>query len=165
MKQIIRVIFVIITVVILLNIYAYAETIVLKTGKVIKGKVIERAGRYIKVDAYGVVFKFYYDEVKSIIPDFFTFTSPQADEQEPAAGEKKQSAKEASSGMTSVTGWKKFRLKLDDYLGKVSRLLDVYTEEERMKQIEAFRKGDIEGAKVIDDAEVFRRMTDNLIKL
>jgi len=43
-----------------------AETIVLKSGKSVEGKIIERAGNYVKVDIEGVPITYYLDEIKSV---------------------------------------------------------------------------------------------------
>ena len=44
----------------------YAEAIKLKSGKTIKGPVIERTEEYIRIEVQGVPIKFYLDEIKSI---------------------------------------------------------------------------------------------------
>lgn len=46
--------------------FAFAETIVLKSGKTIEGKIIERAENYIKVDIYGVPITYYFHEIEKI---------------------------------------------------------------------------------------------------
>ena len=43
-----------------------ADTIVLKSGKTVEGKVIEKTDKYIKVDFQGVMLTYYNDEIKSI---------------------------------------------------------------------------------------------------
>jgi hypothetical protein len=47
-------------------ILTYAETIILKSGKTIEGKLIEKTDKYIKIDFYGVPLTYYIDEIKSI---------------------------------------------------------------------------------------------------
>lgn len=44
----------------------YAETIVLKSGKMVEGKLIEKTDKYLKIDFYGVPLTYYLDEIESI---------------------------------------------------------------------------------------------------
>ena len=44
----------------------FAETIELKSGKVIRGKIIERTGRYVKVDVSGAVLTYFLEEIAKI---------------------------------------------------------------------------------------------------
>lgn len=44
----------------------YAETITLKTGKIVKGKIIEKNDRRVKIDITGTVVPYYMDEIASI---------------------------------------------------------------------------------------------------
>lgn len=44
----------------------FAESITLKSGKIIEGKIIEKTDKYIKIDFYGVLMPFYFDEIESI---------------------------------------------------------------------------------------------------
>ena len=44
----------------------FAETIVLKSGRAIEGKIIEKTDEYIKVDYYGVPLTYYFDEIERI---------------------------------------------------------------------------------------------------
>ena len=46
--------------------FAFAETIILKSGKTIEGKIIEKTGEYIKIDFYGVALTYWFDEIESI---------------------------------------------------------------------------------------------------
>lgn len=46
--------------------FAIAETIVLESGQQIEGKIVERTDKYITVDVYGVISKYYLDEIASI---------------------------------------------------------------------------------------------------
>lgn len=48
------------------NSFVFGETIILKSGKTIEGKIIEKTGKYIKIDFYGVALTYYMDEVASI---------------------------------------------------------------------------------------------------
>lgn len=44
----------------------FAETIVLKSGKTIEAKIIERRDEYIKIEYYGVPLTYFFDEIESI---------------------------------------------------------------------------------------------------
>jgi len=44
----------------------FAETIVLKSGETVEGKLIEKTDKYIKIDFQGVPLTYFFDEVKSI---------------------------------------------------------------------------------------------------
>lgn len=44
----------------------FAETIVLKSGKKMEGKIIEKTNKYLKIDFYGVPLACYFDEIESI---------------------------------------------------------------------------------------------------
>ncbi|MBU1134647.1 MAG: hypothetical protein KJ569_07035, partial [Candidatus Omnitrophica bacterium] len=46
--------------------FSFAETIVLKSGKVVEEKIVERTDEYIKVDLFGVPLTYYLDEIESI---------------------------------------------------------------------------------------------------
>lgn len=48
------------------NLHVFAETIVLKSGKKVEGKITEKADRYIKIDFDGVPLTYYIDEVNAI---------------------------------------------------------------------------------------------------
>ncbi|UCC94566.1 MAG: hypothetical protein JSW40_07085 [Candidatus Omnitrophota bacterium] len=45
---------------------AFAETIVLKSGKTVEAKIIEQTDRFLKIDFHGVAITYYLDEVESI---------------------------------------------------------------------------------------------------
>lgn len=47
-------------------IFSFAETIYLKSGKTVEGKILERNDKYIKIDFYGVSLVYYLDEIKQI---------------------------------------------------------------------------------------------------
>lgn len=47
-------------------VFIFAETIVLKSGKTIDGKIIERTDKYVKIDFYGVALTYFLDEIQSI---------------------------------------------------------------------------------------------------
>lgn len=44
----------------------FAETIVLKTGKTVEGKIVEKTNEYIKVDFQGVPVTYFIDEIESV---------------------------------------------------------------------------------------------------
>jgi len=44
----------------------FAETILLKSGKTVEGKLIEKTDGYIKIDFQGVPLTYFYDEIESI---------------------------------------------------------------------------------------------------
>lgn len=44
----------------------FAEIIILKSGKTVEGKIIEKTDQYIKIDFYGVILTYFLDEVESI---------------------------------------------------------------------------------------------------
>ena len=50
----------------------YAETIILKTGKKVEGKIIERTEGYVKVDLQGVPLTYYFEDIESIDGEVFT---------------------------------------------------------------------------------------------
>ena len=57
----------IITVILLVFVSAcFAETIVLKSGEKIEGKIFERTDKYIKLDFEGLLITYFFDEIKSI---------------------------------------------------------------------------------------------------
>ena len=49
-----------------LAIPAFAESIILKSGKTVDGNILHRTDQYIKVDVYGVSLTYYLDEIESI---------------------------------------------------------------------------------------------------
>ena len=44
----------------------FGETIILKSGKTIEGKIIERTDKYIKIEAYGVELTYWNDDIEKI---------------------------------------------------------------------------------------------------
>ena len=44
----------------------FAETIVLKSGKTVEGKIIEKTNKYIKIESEGMALTYYADEIKSV---------------------------------------------------------------------------------------------------
>ena len=44
----------------------FAETIILKSGKTVEGKIIERTDKYIKIDFYGVPLTYWLDDIDHI---------------------------------------------------------------------------------------------------
>jgi tetratricopeptide (TPR) repeat protein len=59
---------------------AFAETIVLKSGQAIAGKIIEKTGKYIKIDFYGVPLTYFYEEIdrieKDVASDYKSLSTP-----------------------------------------------------------------------------------------
>ena len=51
------------------SIPVFAETVILKSGKKIEGKIIERTDDYVKVDQYGVPITYFLDDIESIEGD------------------------------------------------------------------------------------------------
>jgi len=47
----------------------YADTLYLKSGKVLEGKIIEKTDKYIKINVYDVNVTYFYDEISSVIKD------------------------------------------------------------------------------------------------
>ena len=50
-------------------VFIFAETIVLKSGKELEGKIIKKTDEYIKIDFYGVTLTYFLDEIESINGD------------------------------------------------------------------------------------------------
>jgi len=50
----------------LLSAYCFAEKIILKSGQVVEGKIVEETDKYIKLEVVGVPVTFYKDEIKNI---------------------------------------------------------------------------------------------------
>ena len=44
----------------------YSETIVLKSGQKVEGRIIEQTDKYVKLDFYGVELVYYHDEIASV---------------------------------------------------------------------------------------------------
>jgi len=65
MKKIAQIILVL-SVCLYLPFLAYAETIILKSGKIVQGRLIEKTDKYIKIDFQGVPLTYFFDEVESI---------------------------------------------------------------------------------------------------
>jgi hypothetical protein len=53
----------------LLSSFAHAETVVLKSGTTVKGKILERTDKYVKIDFNGVPTTFFMGEINNIIFD------------------------------------------------------------------------------------------------
>jgi hypothetical protein len=72
------------TIILILTAFLYApipifgETIMLKSGQKLEGKIIEKTDKYVKIDFYNVVLTYYVDEIASIgeKPDAPTKTTP-----------------------------------------------------------------------------------------
>jgi hypothetical protein len=46
--------------------FIYAETILLKSGKVVDGKIIEKTNKYLRIDFEGIPLVYFFDEIESI---------------------------------------------------------------------------------------------------
>lgn len=57
---------VLLPVILLFSVVSYAETIKLKSGSSVEGKIIEKSDKYIKIDFQGVQLTYYFDEIESI---------------------------------------------------------------------------------------------------
>lgn len=49
-----------------LSSFCFAETIKLKSGKTVEGKIIEQTDKYIRTELYGIMITFYLDDIESI---------------------------------------------------------------------------------------------------
>ena len=49
--------------------FIYCETVVLKSGKIIEGEILEKTGEYIKINYVGVPLTYYLDDIESIKND------------------------------------------------------------------------------------------------
>lgn len=56
--------------------FAFAEKIVLKSGKKVEGKKIGQTDDYIKIDFHGVSLTYYFEEIESIDGEKVTISSP-----------------------------------------------------------------------------------------
>jgi hypothetical protein len=63
----------------------YAETVVLKSGKTVEGKILEKTDKYIKLDLYGVNLIYFFDEIATIDGKIVP-AQPAASIQLPASG-------------------------------------------------------------------------------
>ncbi len=50
----------------LIPLFCFGETVVLKSGQTIEGKIIEKTEEYLKIDFYGVPLTYYFDDIESI---------------------------------------------------------------------------------------------------
>jgi len=50
-------------------IYVFAETITLKSGKTVEGKLIEKTDKYVKIDFLGVPITYFTDEIEKVVSD------------------------------------------------------------------------------------------------
>jgi hypothetical protein len=58
--------FLLLAILVSLPIFSYCETIKLRTGKTVEGKIIDKTDEYVKVNVAGVDVKYYSDEVDTI---------------------------------------------------------------------------------------------------
>jgi len=61
-----RPVFLFILIYFFLPLSTFADTVDLKSGRSVEGKVVENTDKYVKIEAYGVVLTYYKDEVKNI---------------------------------------------------------------------------------------------------
>ncbi len=61
-----RFLFILLLLTLCFPISTFAETILLKSGKTVEGKLIEKTNNYIKIDFQGVSLTYYFDEIDSI---------------------------------------------------------------------------------------------------
>ena len=66
MKRKVFIFFDIVILLFLLISYSFAETITLKSGRTVKGKVIEKTNKYVKIDFQGVSLTYFLDEIENI---------------------------------------------------------------------------------------------------
>ncbi|MCK5393552.1 MAG: ankyrin repeat domain-containing protein, partial [Candidatus Omnitrophica bacterium] len=59
--------------------FVFAETIVLKSGKKIEGKIIEKTEEYIKTNLYGVDLTYYLDDIATIDGKVFSIPKVEKD--------------------------------------------------------------------------------------
>ena len=45
---------------------AFADTVILKSGKTIEGKIVEKTDEYVKIDFMGVVLTYYIDQIEKV---------------------------------------------------------------------------------------------------
>ncbi|MDP2923692.1 MAG: tetratricopeptide repeat protein [Candidatus Omnitrophota bacterium] len=46
--------------------FCYPETVKLKSGKIVEGKILEKTDQYVSIDVSGVVLKYYLDEIDTV---------------------------------------------------------------------------------------------------
>ncbi|MCK4809543.1 MAG: hypothetical protein KAS99_01220 [Candidatus Omnitrophica bacterium] len=63
---------------------AYAETIILKSGRKVEGKIVEKTDQYIKVDFEGLLLTYYFDEIKRIEEESSSLSGKESEGLEPS---------------------------------------------------------------------------------
>lgn len=66
-----------------LQAFSYAETIALKSGKVVEGKITAKTDKYVKMDFHGVELTFYLEEIKEIKGGVETISQASASDKTP----------------------------------------------------------------------------------
>jgi len=66
--------------------FIFAETVILKSGKKIEGKIIERTDKYIKIDFNGVPLPYFFDEIDSIDGKEVVLSTPNQKANKPSLG-------------------------------------------------------------------------------
>lgn len=57
----------------------FAETVVLKSGKTVEGKIIEKTDKYVKIDFQGVPITYFVDEIEKVVSDNSPITNEKKD--------------------------------------------------------------------------------------
>jgi|GEM_PF-469913 len=55
-----------VTLLLVVPLVCFAETVVLKSGKTLQGKIVEKTDKYVKIEVAGVAITYFMDEIKSI---------------------------------------------------------------------------------------------------
>jgi tetratricopeptide (TPR) repeat protein len=77
-------------------VFIFAETILLKSGKSVEGKLLEKADKYIKIDFQGVPLAYFFDDIESI--DGVKRVSSLAEEKKPSQENNPSSASTETAG-------------------------------------------------------------------
>ncbi len=90
------------TVFLLLPFFCYSETIELKSGQVISGRIIEQSDEYVRVDIKGIPITYYFEQIKSI--DKRPIYVPQSYTSKPGSEKSPQKIfRDASPAVVSIT--------------------------------------------------------------
>jgi len=82
----------------------FAETIELKSGKTVEGKIIEKTDKYIKVDFMGVPITYYFNEIDTINGERATLPIPNQEANKPAVALTQNSNLNAGVQLNDATG-------------------------------------------------------------
>lgn len=104
--------------------FCFAEDIILKSGKTIEGKIIEKTDEYVKVDFKGVPLTYFFDDIESIKGSGIDTASMQQNVVGQSGGMSKSSSQynDQASGLTITPpqGWREMATQ-----GELKRLLGV----------------------------------------